>query len=49
MGIIVTAAVVVSLALDHFGQVGFEVHRAGLWRIVGAGLMVAGVVLIARS
>ena len=49
MGIVVTAAVVCSLALDHFGLVGFEVHRAGLWRIVGAVLMVAGVVLIARS
>ncbi len=49
MGIVVTAAVVASLVLDHFGLVGFEEHPAGLWRIVGAGLMVGGVVLIARS
>ena len=49
MGIVVTAAVVASLVLDHFGLVGFEVHRAGPWRVVGAVLMVAGVVLIARS
>ena len=49
MGIVVTAAVVASLVLDHFGLVGFEEHPAGLRRIVGAGLMVGGVVLIARS
>ena len=49
MGIVVTAAVVASLVLDHFGLVGFEEHPAGLWRIVRAGLMVGGVVLIARS
>jgi bacterial/archaeal transporter family-2 protein len=48
MGIIVTAAVVASLALDHFGLMGFEKHPAGAWRLVGAGLMIAGVVLIAR-
>ena len=49
MGIVVTAAVVASLVLDHFGLAGFEAHPAGLRRIVGAGLMVGGVVLIARS
>ena len=48
LGITVTAAVVTSLVLDHFGLMGFEKHAAGLWRIVGAGLMIAGVVLIAR-
>jgi transporter family-2 protein len=48
-GVVVTAAVVASLALDHLGLAGFEVHRAGPWRVVGAVLMVAGVVLIARS
>jgi transporter family-2 protein len=47
MGITVTAAVTVSLVLDHYGLMGFEVHSAGLWRIVGAGLMIAGVGLIA--
>jgi bacterial/archaeal transporter family-2 protein len=47
MGITVTAAVV-SLVLDHFGLVGFEEHPANLWRIFGAGLMIAGVGLIAR-
>lgn len=49
LGITVTAAVVTSLVLDHFGLMGFEEHPAGLWRIVGAGMMIAGVGLIARS
>jgi transporter family-2 protein len=45
---VVTAAVVVSLALDHFGLVGFEEHRANPWRLLGAALMIAGVALVAR-
>jgi bacterial/archaeal transporter family-2 protein len=44
---VVTAAVVVSLALDHFGLVGFEEHRASPWRLLGAALMIAGVGLVA--
>ncbi|KZB97799.1 hypothetical protein AU375_06129 [Methylobacterium radiotolerans] len=49
MGVTVTVAIVTSLAMDHFGLLGFEVHRAGLARIVGGLLMVAGIGLIARS
>ncbi|HEX8417192.1 MAG TPA: DMT family transporter [Methylobacterium sp.] len=47
LGIIVTVGVVTSLALDHFGLVGFEPHAAGLWRILGGVLMIAGVALVA--
>jgi hypothetical protein len=32
--------------LDHFGWVGFEPHRAGIARLLGCGLMMAGLVLI---
>jgi transporter family-2 protein len=46
-GLTVTAGIATSLLLDHFGLVGFEVHPAGLWRIAGAGLMVAGLALVA--
>lgn len=46
MGLTVTSALVTSLLLDHFGWLGFEVHVAGLWRVLGGALMVAGVVLI---
>ena len=47
MSIIVTAAVVMSLALDHFGLVGFEQHSINTGRVVGGLLMIAGVGLIA--
>jgi transporter family-2 protein len=45
--IVVISAVVTSIALDHFGLMGFEVREASLLRLVGAGLAVVGVVLIA--
>lgn len=48
LGIIVTTGVVTSILLDDFGLVGFKVHEAGLGRIVGGVLMIAGVGLVAR-
>lgn len=47
LGLLVTAGTVTSIVLDNFGLVGFTVHPASAWRIVGAGLMVAGVALVA--
>ena len=46
LGLFVTAGVITSLLLDHFGWVGFNQHRAGLWRIIGAILMIGGVALV---
>jgi len=46
MGLTVTAAIVTSLLLDHFGWLGFDVREAGLWRLFGGGLMIAGLVLV---
>jgi bacterial/archaeal transporter family-2 protein len=48
LGLIVTAGVVTSILLDHFGLVGFKVHPASLWRILGGTLMIGGVGLVAR-
>ena len=48
MGVTVTLAVITSLAMDHFGVMGFEVHKAGLARWAGGGLMVTGLALIAK-
>lgn len=48
MASVVTGQVVASVLLDHFGWLGFEVHSATVWRLLGAALMVVGVVLIAR-
>lgn len=47
-GLLVTAGVVTSIALDHFGWVGFQQHAASLPRILGGLLMIGGVALIAR-
>lgn len=47
VGLVVTASTVTSLALDHFGWMGFAVHPAGAGRLAGGLLMVAGVALIA--
>jgi bacterial/archaeal transporter family-2 protein len=37
-----------SVALDHFGWVGFERHPATPMRLLGAALVVVGVRLIQR-
>jgi transporter family-2 protein len=47
LGIIVTVGVVASIVLDNYGWVGFAVHPASLWRMLGAVLMIAGVALVA--
>jgi transporter family-2 protein len=48
LGLIVTAGVVTSILLDHFGLVGFREHPASLWRLLGGALMIGGVGLVAR-
>ncbi len=45
-GLTVTAAIVTSVVLDHYGWLGFAQHTAGPWRILGGVLMVCGVALI---
>jgi len=46
--LVVTGQLVCSVMLDHFGWVGFTEHAAGMGRIVGCLLMIAGFFLIAR-
>lgn len=43
-----TAAVVTSLLLDHYGLLGFELRSLTPLRVLGGALMVAGVGLVAR-
>lgn len=45
-GLVVTATMVASVGLDHFGLLGFDVHAVNLWRILGAVLMIGGVTLM---
>jgi bacterial/archaeal transporter family-2 protein len=49
VGLTVTAALITSLVVDHFGWFRMQVHPVSVWRVLGGLLMVAGVSLIARS
>jgi transporter family-2 protein len=48
LSIAVAGQMTFALLLDHYGLVGFAVRPLSLWRIVGAALVVAGVVLIRK-
>jgi transporter family-2 protein len=45
----ITASLLTSVLLDQFGLVGLRQHPASPARVVGCGLLVAGVWLVARS
>ena len=47
-GLSITASLVTSVALDHFGLIGFKQHTASPARIAGCALMIAGVWIVAR-
>ncbi|MDC6378925.1 DMT family transporter [Pseudomonas graminis] len=47
-GLTITANIIASLAIDHFGLLRMEQHSISLGRIAGALLMIAGVTLITR-
>lgn len=47
-GVTITANILASLAIDHFGLLQMQQHAIGPGRIIGAVLMIAGVALIAR-
>jgi uncharacterized membrane protein YdcZ (DUF606 family) len=48
-GLTITANILMSLAIDHFGLFRLPVHQFGSGGIIGAALMVAGIALISRS
>ncbi|MBK6941950.1 MAG: DMT family transporter [Planctomycetes bacterium] len=48
VGLVVGGQLIASLVLDHFGWLGFPQHALSVPRIVGAGLIVAGVLLIRK-
>ena len=49
VGLTVTAALLTSLAVDHFGLLHMPVHAINPARVIGALLLVGGVALIARN
>lgn len=48
VGFTVTAALVASLVVDHYGFFHMPMHAINLWRTIGALLMIGGISLIAR-
>jgi bacterial/archaeal transporter family-2 protein len=46
VSLIITGQMLVSLLVDHFGWLGFEVHPVNIWRLVGAIFLIIGVALI---
>jgi len=48
ISVAVSGQMLAALCLDHFGLVGFESRPAGWPRVLGASLLVAGVVLIRK-
>ena len=48
IAVTVAGQMLVSIILDHFGFIGYPVHPMNIWRIVGAGLLLAGVGLIQK-
>jgi transporter family-2 protein len=47
-GLTITANILMSLAIDHFGLLHMEQHSMSWGRVAGAALMVAGIALVAR-
>jgi transporter family-2 protein len=45
---VVAGQMITSLALDHYGLIGFPIHSLSPVRLAGAALVIAGVVLIQR-
>ena len=48
VGLVVAGQLIFSVLLDHFGWLGFAQHPAGVARLAGCSLMIAGVFLIFR-
>jgi transporter family-2 protein len=48
VGLTVTAALLMSLVVDHFGWFRMEVHPLNVWRVLGGLLLVGGVTLISK-
>ena len=49
VSITVAAQLCASLLLDHYGAIGFVQHSINGWRLAGAGLLIAGSLLILKN
>jgi transporter family-2 protein len=46
VALVVTGQLICAVLVDHLGVLGFEVHAAGIGRLVGCTLLLSGVALI---
>lgn len=49
LGLIVGGQILFALILDHYGLLGFAQHSINFYRLAGACLLIAGVMLIVRN
>ena len=45
----VAGQLVAALILDHYGLMGFALHPANGWRLLGVGLIIAGVLFVVKN
>lgn len=48
MALLVSGQMLFSLLLDHYGWLGVPAHPINIWRVLGAALLLSGVVLIRK-
>ena len=48
MGFMVSGQMLAGLVLDNYGLVGYETHPVNFWRLIGAVMVVSGVILIKK-
>jgi transporter family-2 protein len=48
IGFMITAQMLTSVVLDHWGLVGYPVHPVNFQRVIGAILLISGVILIKK-
>lgn len=49
VSLVIAGQILMSLILDHFGIAGFAQNPVTLWRVVGAALVIAGVIAIKQG
>ena len=45
----VAGQLLTAVLLDHYGLLGFPLHPANIWRMLGIGLIICGVILVVRN
>ena len=45
----VAGQLLAAIVLDHYGLMGFSIHPANGWRLLGTALIIAGVLLVVRN